>query len=158
MGGPRRAIGGLASGRARLPPLLAAGVVRFTHYLALVLAPHNIRVNAVHPGNIDTDMLQNEAMYRLFRPGLENPTPEDAQPAFGSMHKLPVNTLDPADVSEAVLYLASDASRYVTGRQLKVDAGPCWPSPLPASPAESPADRTEVGRTMLPSRLAVCGR
>ena len=99
------------------------GVARFVHDLALALAPHNIRVNAVHPGNIDTDMLQNEAMYRLFRPDLEHPTREDAQPAFGSMHQLPVNTLDPADISEAVLYLASDASRYVTGLQLKVDAG-----------------------------------
>jgi SDR family mycofactocin-dependent oxidoreductase len=99
------------------------GVARFAHDLALTLAPHNIRVNAVHPGNIDTDMLQNEAMYRLFRPDLENPTREDAQPAFGSMHQLPVNTLDPVDISEAVLYLASDASRYVTGLQLKVDAG-----------------------------------
>jgi SDR family mycofactocin-dependent oxidoreductase len=99
------------------------GVARFTHDLALVLARHNIRVNAVHPGNIDTDMLQNEAMYRTFRPDLENPTREDAQPAFGSMHQLPVNTLDPADISEAVVYLASDASRYVTGLQLKVDAG-----------------------------------
>jgi SDR family mycofactocin-dependent oxidoreductase len=103
------------------------GVARFTHDLALALAPHCIRVNAVHPGNIDTDMLQNDAMYRLFRPDLENPTREDVQPAFGSMHKLPVNTLDPADISEAVLYLASDASRYVTGLQLKVDAGALLP-------------------------------
>jgi SDR family mycofactocin-dependent oxidoreductase len=103
------------------------GVGRFTHDLALVLAPHNIRVNAVHPGNIDTDMLQNEAMYRQFRPDLEHPTREDAQPAFGSMHRLPVNTLDPADISEAVLYLASDASRYVTGLQMKVDAGALLP-------------------------------
>jgi SDR family mycofactocin-dependent oxidoreductase len=99
------------------------GVARFTHDLALALAPHSIRVNAVHPGNIDTDMLQNEAMYRLFRPDLEHPAREDVQAAFGSMHQLPVNTLDPADISEAVLYLASDASRYVTGLQLKVDAG-----------------------------------
>jgi SDR family mycofactocin-dependent oxidoreductase len=110
------------------------GVARFTHDLALVLAPHNIRVNAVHPGNIDTDMLQNEAMYRLFRPDLENPTREDAQPAFGSMHKLPVNTLDPADISEAVLYLASDASRYVTGLQLKVDAGALLPVTTSGAP------------------------
>jgi SDR family mycofactocin-dependent oxidoreductase len=103
------------------------GVARFTHDLALVLAPHNIRVNAVHPGNIDTDMLQNDAMYRLFRPDLEHPTREDAQPAFGSMHALPVNTLDPADISEAVLFLASDASRYFTGLQMKVDAGALLP-------------------------------
>lgn len=102
-------------------------VARFTHDLALALAPHNIRVNAVHPGNIDTDMLQNEAMYRLFRPDLEHPTKADAQPAFGAMHQLPVNTLDPGDISEAVLYLASDASRYVTGLQLKVEAGALLP-------------------------------
>lgn len=102
-------------------------VARFAHDLAAVLAPHNIRVNAVHPGNIDTDMLQNDAMYRMFRPDLENPTRDDAQPAFGAMHKLPVNTLDPADISEAVLYLASDASRYVTGLQMPVDAGALIP-------------------------------
>ncbi len=99
------------------------GVARFAHDLALAAAPNGIRVNAVHPGNIDTDMLQNEAMYRMFRPDLEAPTREDVQAAFGSMHALPVNTLDPADISEAVLYLASDAARYVTGQQLKVDAG-----------------------------------
>jgi len=62
-------------------------------------------------------------MYRQFRPDLENPAREDVQAAFGSMHKLPVNTLDPADISEAVLFLASDAARYVTGLQMKVDAG-----------------------------------
>jgi SDR family mycofactocin-dependent oxidoreductase len=98
-------------------------VARLVHDLALQLAPLSIRVNAVHPGNIDTDMLQNDAMYRIFRPDLENPTRDDAQAAFGSMHKMPVNTLDSADISEAVLYLASDAARYVTGQQLKVEAG-----------------------------------
>jgi NAD(P)-dependent dehydrogenase (short-subunit alcohol dehydrogenase family) len=98
-------------------------VARLVHDLALTLAPQNIRVNAVHPGNIDTPMLQNDAMYQIFRPDLESPTREDAMPAFGSMHKLPVEVLDPRDISEAVLYLASDAARYVTGQQLKVDAG-----------------------------------
>jgi SDR family mycofactocin-dependent oxidoreductase len=103
------------------------GVARFVHDLALVLAPHNIRVNAVHPGNIDTDMLQNEAMYRQFRRDLEHPTRADAEPGFRSMHKLPVTTLDPVDISEAVLYLASDAARYVTGMQMRVDAGALLP-------------------------------
>ena len=102
-------------------------VARFTHDLALTVASHNIRVNAIHPGNIDTDMLQNDAMFRLFRPDLENPAKEDVQAAFGSMHKMPVNTLEPNDISEAVLYLASDASRYVTGLQMKVDAGALLP-------------------------------
>jgi NAD(P)-dependent dehydrogenase (short-subunit alcohol dehydrogenase family) len=90
---------------------------------ALGLAPLSIRVNAVHPGNINTDMLRNDAMYKIFRPDLDQPGHDDAQAAFGSMHKLPVNTLDPVDISEAVLYLASDAARYVTGQQLKVEAG-----------------------------------
>jgi SDR family mycofactocin-dependent oxidoreductase len=110
-------------------------VARLVHDLALQLAPLSIRVNAVHPGNIDTDMLQNESMYRLFRPDLENPTHDDVQAAFGSMHKLPVNTLDPVDISEAVLYLASDAARYVTGQQLRVDAGALLPTMTSGAPA-----------------------
>jgi SDR family mycofactocin-dependent oxidoreductase len=98
-------------------------VARLVHDLALSLAPESIRVNAVHPGNIDTPMLQNDAMYKIFRPDLEHPTRADAQPAFGSMHKLPVEVIDPRDISEAVLFLASDAARYITGQQLKVEAG-----------------------------------
>lgn len=109
-------------------------VARFVHETALQLAPANIRVNAVHPGNIDTDMLQNEPMFKLFRPDLENPTKEDAQAAFGTSHRLPVVTIDPRDISEAVLYLASDAARYVTGQQLKVDAGGLLPSTTSGAP------------------------
>ncbi|MFG1922083.1 mycofactocin-coupled SDR family oxidoreductase [Cryptosporangium sp. NPDC048952] len=102
-------------------------VARLVHDLAGTLAPQNIRVNAVHPGNIATPMLLNDMMYKVFRPDLEKPTYEDAEPAFASMHKLPVATLDPVDISEAVLYLASDAARYVTGQQLKIDAGALLP-------------------------------
>ena len=128
-------------------------VARFVHDLALAAAPSGIRVNAVHPGNIDTDMLQNETMYRQFRPDLEHPTREDAQAAFGSMHALPVNTLDPADISEAVLYLASDAARYVTGQQLKVDAGAL----LTYTSSGAPADSPEGPLCPAPSAPACCG-
>ncbi|GAA2127493.1 mycofactocin-coupled SDR family oxidoreductase [Actinomadura napierensis] len=110
-------------------------VARFVHDLALQLAPGNIRVNAVHPGNIDTDMLQNDMMYRLFRPDMEHPAREDAEPLFRSAHKLPVTTIDPKDVSEAVLFLASDASRYITGQQLKVEAGALLPTTTSGTPA-----------------------
>lgn len=99
------------------------GVVRLVHDLAKVLAPQSIRVNAVHPGNIDTPMIQNESLYRVFRPDLEQPGYDDVQPLFGAFHLLPVNTIPPEDVAEAVLFLASDASRYITGQQLKVEAG-----------------------------------
>ncbi|MFT4125962.1 MAG: mycofactocin-coupled SDR family oxidoreductase [Gordonia sp. (in: high G+C Gram-positive bacteria)] len=99
------------------------GVARFVHDAALNLARFSIRVNAIHPGNIDTPMLQNDAMYRLFRPDLDNPAATDVQAAFGVSHRLPVETIPPRDISEAVLFFASDASRYVTGQQLSVDAG-----------------------------------
>jgi NAD(P)-dependent dehydrogenase (short-subunit alcohol dehydrogenase family) len=102
-------------------------VARLVHDLALALARHSIRVNAVHPGNTDTAMLQNDAMYKTFRPDLDHPTRADAEGGFRGMHRLPVTTIDPVDISEAVLFLASDASRYVTGQQLKVDAGALLP-------------------------------
>ncbi|GAB3274170.1 mycofactocin-coupled SDR family oxidoreductase [Kineosporia babensis] len=110
-------------------------VARLVHDLAIMLAPQSIRINAVHPGNIDTPMLQNQEMYRLFRPDLENPGADDAQAAFGSMHLLPVNTLDPNDISEAVLFLASDSARYITGSQLAVDAGATLPTRDSGAPA-----------------------
>jgi SDR family mycofactocin-dependent oxidoreductase len=109
-------------------------VSRLVHDLALQLAPRSIRVNAVLPGNIDTPMIHSEALLRLFRPDLDNPTWEDAQPGFASMHRLPVATLPPEDVSEAVLFLASDASRYITGLQLKVDAGALLPMTTAGTP------------------------
>ncbi|SEP04890.1 mycofactocin-coupled SDR family oxidoreductase [Trujillonella endophytica] len=110
-------------------------VARFVHDTALQLARHSIRVNAVHPGNIETDMLHHDAMYRLFRPDLENPTRDDALPAFGAMHKMPVTTIPPRDISEAVLFFASDASRFVTGAQLRVDAGALLPMMNSGAPA-----------------------
>jgi SDR family mycofactocin-dependent oxidoreductase len=99
------------------------GVARFVHDLALQLAPRSIRVNAVHPTNVETDMLLNPPMYKMFRPDLEEPTREDAEIGFRAMQAMPVGYVQPIDISNAVLFLASDESRYVTGLQLKVDAG-----------------------------------
>lgn len=95
----------------------------YTKALALTLGPHQIRVNMVHPTNVDTDMLHNLPMYRTFRPDLENPTREEAESSFVNLQVMPVPYVDPADISHAVVYLASDESRYVTGQQLFVDAG-----------------------------------
>jgi NAD(P)-dependent dehydrogenase (short-subunit alcohol dehydrogenase family) len=110
-------------------------ISRLVHDLALQLAPESIRVNAIHPGNIDTTMIHHDALYRLFRPDLENPTWEDVAPGVRAVHKLPVTTIAPSDISEAVLFLASDASRYITGQQLKVDAGALLPSTASGAPA-----------------------
>ncbi|VFA88399.1 Putative short-chain type dehydrogenase/reductase MSMEG_6031 [Gordonia paraffinivorans] len=98
-------------------------IAQLVHDFSILVAPRGIRVNAIHPSNCDTDMLQNDAMYRMFRPDLESPTRDDAALAFPVMNAIPVPWVEPIDVSNAVVYLASDESRYVTGSQLKVDAG-----------------------------------
>ena len=98
-------------------------VASFVHDLSVTLAPRRIRANAVHPANCNTDMLHSAPMYRVFRPDLENPTREDAMPAFPAMQAMEVPYVEPEDVAEMVLFLVSDASRYVTGMQMRVDAG-----------------------------------
>lgn len=98
-------------------------LVQYVEQMALILAPRFIRVNAVHPTNVNTDLIQNDATYRVFRPDLENPTREDAELVFPMMQAMPIPYLDPEDVANLVLFLASDESRYVTGQQIKIDAG-----------------------------------
>lgn len=99
------------------------GVLGVMRTLAKELAPHLIRVNAVLPTAVDTPMFQHQGLYDLYRPDLESPTREDAMPAFVNVHTLPVPWVDAADVTNAVLFLISDESRYVTGVPLPVDAG-----------------------------------
>jgi (+)-trans-carveol dehydrogenase/(-)-trans-carveol dehydrogenase len=100
------------------------GVVGLMRTLALELAPYSIRVNSIHPTQVDTPMIQNEATYRLFRPDLDHPTRDDFAPASQSVNALPIPWVEPVDISNAVLFLASDEGRYVTGVTLPVDAGP----------------------------------
>lgn len=98
-------------------------VVGIMRTLALELAPYRVRVNTVHPTGVDTPMIQNEATFRLFMPDVEHPTREQAAPIFESTNALPVPWVEPIDISNAVLFLASDEARYITGTELKVDAG-----------------------------------
>jgi len=98
-------------------------VVGIMRTLALELAPHRIRVNTVHPTGVATDMILNEATFRLFMPDNPHPTKEEAAPIFESTNALPIPWVEPVDISNAVLFLASDEARYVTGTELKVDAG-----------------------------------
>ncbi|WP_433526054.1 mycofactocin-coupled SDR family oxidoreductase [Nocardia pseudovaccinii] len=96
---------------------------QYIHEIATHLAPSSIRANVVHPTNCDTPMLHSEPMYRSFRPDLEHPTRADAEPAFFVQQAMPVPFVDPEEISNAVLFLASDESRFITGTQLRVDAG-----------------------------------
>jgi (+)-trans-carveol dehydrogenase len=99
------------------------GVVGLMRTFAVELGQHFIRVNSVHPTQVNTPMALNDATFRLFAPHKDNPGPEDFAPVSQMMHTLPMPWVEPEDISNAVLFLASDESRYVTGVQLPVDAG-----------------------------------
>ncbi|GAB4658941.1 mycofactocin-coupled SDR family oxidoreductase [Mycobacterium avium] len=99
------------------------GLVSMMRVLAKELAPHGIRVTTVHPNTVGTAMIHNPATYRLFRPDLENPGRDDFEHAARYLNRLPVVSLEPEDITNAVLYLVSDDGRYVTGTTHVVDAG-----------------------------------
>ena len=101
------------------------GVVGVMRSFAVELGQHMIRVNTVNPTHVSTPMIMNEGTWKLFRPDLENPGPEDMAPICQMFHTLPIPWVDPVDISNAVLFFASDESRYITGVTLPVDAGSC---------------------------------
>jgi NAD(P)-dependent dehydrogenase (short-subunit alcohol dehydrogenase family) len=97
-------------------------LIDYTEKLALLAAPYYIRVNAVHPTNCNTHLLHNDVMYKTFRPDLEKPTREDAEVTFVVFQGMPIPYVEPNDISNVVLFLASDEARYVTGQQIRIDA------------------------------------
>lgn len=99
------------------------GVNGLMRTLANELGPHNIRVNTVCPGLINTDMMMNDETYAMFRPDLERPTLPDAKAVFQTMQLLPLDWLEPRDVSNAIAFLVSDEARAITGVALPVDGG-----------------------------------
>ena len=101
------------------------GVVGLMRTLALELAPDMIRVNALAPTTVNTHMIHNSATYELFAPDLSaaERTREALAPRFQDLNALPIPWVEPADISNAVLFLASDEARYITGVALPVDAG-----------------------------------
>ncbi|HTF50435.1 MAG TPA: mycofactocin-coupled SDR family oxidoreductase [Pseudonocardia sp.] len=113
-------------GTSNLAHYVAAkhGLVGLMRTLANELASDLIRVNTVHPGSVDTDMIHNQALYHLFLPGQQGEiTRDQATPAFQSLSALPIPWMESVDISNAVLFLASDEARYITGVTLPVDAG-----------------------------------
>jgi SDR family mycofactocin-dependent oxidoreductase len=104
-----------------LAPYVAAkhGVVGIARSMANELAAHRIRVNTVHPAGVDTPMGAGLASLG----GLEQLRIRDPNLGPIFMNTLPVEIVDPRDISNAVLFLASDEARYVTGLEFTVDAG-----------------------------------
>ena len=99
------------------------GLVGLMRSLAAQLGPDGIRVNTVHPTNVDTPMLQNDAIHGLFLPGVDHPTLEDFAEITREAVVLPIPWVESIDISNAVVFLASDEARYITGVTLPVDAG-----------------------------------
>jgi SDR family mycofactocin-dependent oxidoreductase len=99
------------------------GVVGLMRTGAQEFARAGVRVNSIHPGNVNTDMINNQAIRHLFRPDLEAPTADDVAAGFQGMNLMQHPWVEKDDITEAVLWLASDLSRYVTGISLPVDLG-----------------------------------
>ena len=91
------------------------GLTGLTKSWAIELAPYGIRVISIHPTGVNTPMNDGLA-------ALEGKTPQEiAETSAGNL--LPVPWIEPEDVANAVLYLASDKARFVTGSQFVIDAG-----------------------------------
>ena len=99
------------------------GVVGLMRTFAMELGHQMIRCNSVHPTNVNTPLFMNEGTMKLFRPDLENPGPDDMAVVAQMMHVMPIGWVEPVDISNAVLFLASDESRYITGLPMTIDAG-----------------------------------
>jgi SDR family mycofactocin-dependent oxidoreductase len=100
------------------------GVIGLMKVLAQEAGPHRIRVNAVCPTTVRTPLVINDATFELFAPHLEHPTEDDVREPFESLNILPgVAWIEPEDVSDAVVFLCSDAAKYITGVALPIDAG-----------------------------------
>jgi len=101
------------------------GVIGLMKTLALELAPDFIRVNTVNPTSVNTDMIQNAAAYELFAPDLEPEarTKEVLGARFQTLNAIPLPWVEPVDISNAVLFFASDEARYITGQIFPIDLG-----------------------------------
>lgn len=99
------------------------GVLGLARTLANELSPHRIRVNSVHPTNVRTTMIDNPFTAKIYRPDLESPIFDDSLAALANINMWDVPYLDVDDVANAVLFLACEESRYITGIALPVDLG-----------------------------------
>lgn len=92
---------------------------------AYELGPRGIRVNSVHPGNVRTPMVVNDSLKAMFRPDLPPAEVGDEilEQAMRPMNLLPAGWCEAEDVTEAVVFLCSNAARAITGVALPVDLG-----------------------------------
>jgi (+)-trans-carveol dehydrogenase len=118
--------GAALSGVPNLSSYVAAktGVIGLARSLANEVARFQIRVNVIAPGTVNTPMVtENVQQFRLFRPDLPEPTVADVEEGFRNSMPMGLAWIEPDQISDAVVFLASDSARYITGIVLPVDQG-----------------------------------
>lgn len=112
-------------GSANIGHYVAAkwGVIGLVKSLAIELAEHGVTVNAVCPTSVDTPMIQNEAFRELFLPDQPDYTLADVERAYTELNPIPIPWVQPEDISDAVLFLASEEARMITGEALPIALG-----------------------------------
>ncbi len=93
-----------------------AAVINLMRNYASILAPYNIRVNAIQPTGVNTPMIQNQMIEERFATA-------DEQDVLALVNALSIDAVEPVDISNAMLWLCSDEGRYMTGSAIRVDAG-----------------------------------
>lgn len=100
-------------------------LISYIEHMAMHLGPHGVRVNGVHPTNCSTHLMHNDGIYSVFRPDLEtgSVSRDDFAVAGRAFHPVPVPWIEPDEVADLVLYLASDESKSVTAENIRIDLG-----------------------------------
>ncbi|MEU7811658.1 mycofactocin-coupled SDR family oxidoreductase [Pseudonocardia sp. NPDC049154] len=133
-GGPRGSVVVIGSGASVKGLANVGAYVTSKHALvglvrtaAKEAASEGIRVNLVTPGNVGTPMFLNDAIKAIYVPDIEDPTDQQLAERAATGVPMQIPYVEAVDISEAVLFLASDAARYVTGSILPVDGGSAIP-------------------------------
>jgi SDR family mycofactocin-dependent oxidoreductase len=99
------------------------GLIGLVKSLAMDLSKYWIRVNAICPGNVPTPLTLNQHTLEVFFPDRPDATYKDMEPALSALSVLGVPWIEPQVISDAVLFLAAETGKYITGIALPIDAG-----------------------------------
>ena len=107
------------------------GVTGLMRSLSVEGAPYGIRCNSIHPTTVDTPIIDDPAVWELFTGGVKGATKEDMKSALLGLNAMRIPWVEAIDISNLVVFLASDEARYITGTTQLVDAGSTHPFKIP---------------------------